>query len=121
MTDPSDLPLPGLEQLDPVFAEHLPQGMSPLESAVRRTLAALQADEKLHEHDAGRTAMAVELAQIISEKRRTRKLSTVSNDARLLVELLDTLAGDAGDSGLDQRLAEKMAEWEAEMAGPASP
>lgn len=117
--DRSDVPLPGLEQLDPEWAASLPSGMSALESSVRRTLAALSEDEKLAEHDAGRTALAVELARIIAVKTHTGKLSTVSNDARLLLELLDSLAGDEGDSGLDARLAEKMGEWEAALEAMA--
>lgn len=102
---PSDHPmLPGLEPPAPTA--------STLEVAVRRTLAALDADDVLHEVDAARIALAVELAQIISDKRRTGRTSTVGNDARVMVEILDGLAPAPEAGGGDAGLRAAMEAWE---------
>ena len=109
------LPIPGLEPE--------PQGtraVASLEKAVRRTLAALQADGLIEERHAARVALAIELAQIVTMKRATGRVSTVANDARVLMELLDKLLPD--DSGIDDALRSVMREWSEVIArGDAAP
>lgn len=97
------LPLPGLEPA--------PANAGPLEVAVRRTLAALKAAGYIRERDAARCALAIELAQIVTDKRRSGRTSTVGNDARVLVELLDALLPE--DTGVDNQLQDAMSEWAA--------
>lgn len=94
-------PLPGLEPERP--------SASALEVAVRRTIAALNAAGHIVESSAARCALAIELAQIISDKRRSGRTSTVGNDARVLVELLDDLLPE--DTGADAALSSAMEEW----------
>jgi len=114
MPEPPDaaLPLPGLEDLAGKRA------VSDLERGVRRTLAELARLGKLEEVHAGYTAIAVAAAQEAARKSATGRGSTWSNDVRVLVELLDALtgAGEAGDD-FEERMRQKMAEWEAELAG----
>lgn len=105
MTEPT--PLPGLEP--PA------QPASALEAAVRRTISALDAAGYLQESSAARTALAIELAQIISDKRQRGRTSTVANDAKVLVELLDDLLPE--DAGVDAGLQKAMADWSAAIAG----
>jgi hypothetical protein len=100
-------PLPGLEE--PTSAD-----VSAVELGVRRTLAALNADEMLTEAHAGKTAVAVALAQVIAHKTKTGRASTVSNDARLLVEVLDSLGGAAIDPAEEEKLRTMMEAWKAE-------
>lgn len=101
-------PLPGLEPPKP--------SASALEMAVHRTIRALEERDYLTEMSAARCALALELASIISDKRRSGRTSTVGNDARVLVELLDDLLPD--DTEGDDDLKAAMAEWsEAIRAG----
>lgn len=99
MTEPE--PLPGLEDPTP--------GASTLELAVRRTIAALDELGHVSEQHAARTALAIELAQVIDLKHRTGRMSTIGNDARVLVELLDKII--PGDTSVDDRLRKIMDEW----------
>lgn len=109
MTDPT--PLPGLEP------PTRPPGH--LERAVRRSIAALAAQGLVPEEQAARTALAVELAQIIELKRQSGRMSTVGNDARVLVELLDKLLPEAPeDEAADKQLHDAIAAWQA-AAGQA--
>lgn len=105
MSQPEMLPIPGMEP-DP---EHRP--VSSLEKAVRATLVALQADGLIEDRHAARVALAIELAQIVTLKRSTGRVSTVANDARVLMELLDKLL--PADSGIDDALRAVMKEWSA--------
>lgn len=82
----------------------------PLETAVRRTLSALDREGALTDADAGRVALAVELSQIIADKRATRRTSTVGNDARVLMDILDELAPAAATES-DKLLRRAMDEW----------
>lgn len=105
-----ELPLPGFDEPR--------QGASALELAVRRTFAAIADDGgELGEADAGRLQLAVELAQIIDIKKSTKRTSTVSNDARLLVELLNQITGaDQGaDGDTDRRLRAAMDAWSEQL------
>lgn len=104
------LALPGLD--DPATAGR-PVGA--LEQAVRRTLAALDEQDAISEVDAGRVALALELSQIIADKRATRRTSTVGNDARVLMDILDELAPAAAGEG-DLMLRRAMDEWSATIA-----
>lgn len=97
------LPLPGLEDVASDRA------VGYVEAGVRRTLAQLKRDERLTEVDAGHLAVAIALSRIITQKEARGRLSTVSNDARLLVELLDTFTGE-DESAVDQDLRAAMAE-----------
>ena len=106
MTEP--IPLPGLEPP--------PARASVLEQAVRRTITALSSLGHIDERHAARCALAVELAQIIDAKKRTGKLSTVANDARVLVELLGKLVPKT-EEGTDAELRKAMDEWTALMNG----
>lgn len=102
----TDATLPGLE----------PPAKPPgkLEGAVRATLAALAAEMpsgQLPAAQSARSALAIELAQVIEEKRQQGRMSTLGNDARVLMELLDKLA-PTDEGGVDQELAEAMKRWE---------
>lgn len=107
-TDPNaPEPLPGLEQLtDRQQAE-----ASNVAKAVRRSIAALEDADLVTEVDSARLALAVELADIIAIKKRTNRLSTVGNDARVLVDLLDRLLPQ--QSEVDEQLRVAMEKWEA--------
>lgn len=109
MTGPTEqgaLPLPGLDDVRP--------GEGPLAKAVRRTIAAHQAQSHLGEVDAGRCAIALELCAIVQAKQAQGRLSTVSNDLRLLTELLAELSPEGGDEA-NEGLRKAMDAWEAEI------
>ncbi len=99
------LALPGLEDLD----ERQARAASDVAKAVRRSIAALKAMGLVGEVDAARLALALELADIIAIKKRTGKMSTVGNDARVLVDLLDKLLPEQTD--VDEQLRAAMAAW----------
>lgn len=110
-----DTPLPGLEPARPSDTN--------LERAVRRSIAALAGDDgdQIGDEQAARLALALEMAQIIGIKKRTGKLSTVGNDARVLVDLLDKLLPESVAEDVDGQLAGAMAEWSAMLEGNATP
>lgn len=89
--------------------------VSALETAVRSTLRALAAEDALTPADAGRVALAIELAQIITDKRASKRTSTVGNDARVLMDILDELA-PAAASETDKQLRAAMDSWSAKIA-----
>lgn len=99
------LPLPGLDDAKP--------GESALAAAVRRTIAAHQAQAHLGEVDAGACAIALELCAIVTAKQAQRRLSTVANDLRLLHELLQAMSPDEGAA--NDKLREAMEAWEREL------
>jgi hypothetical protein len=98
------LPLPGLEDVP----SDRPVGY--VESGVRRALAALAATDRLAEVDAGHLAVAIALSRIITQKEARGRLSTVSNDARLLVELLDAFTA-SDDSEIPDDVAAIISTW----------
>lgn len=104
------LTLPGLDD-----ARDATRPAAPLEQAVRQTLQHLADSEALTPADAGRVALAIELAQIIGDKRATRRTSTVGNDARVLMDILDELAPAAGSES-DRELRATMDAWSAAIA-----
>ncbi len=110
--DHGALPLPGLDVVDDLAERRRGAKVSPLEAAIRRTLKALHTDGHIGEVDAGKLQLAIELAQIIELKKATRRTSTVGNDARVLMEILDSFVEEAGD--VDDDLKAAMAEWSAE-------
>jgi hypothetical protein len=97
------LPLPGM--VDPDDGRRA----SELAAAVRRSIRALQAAGLVAEHDAARLQLALELADIITIKKSTGRMSTVGNDARVLVDLLDKLLPEA--TTVDEQLKAAMAAW----------
>jgi hypothetical protein len=108
------VPLPGLESL----SDQQLRAASKVEVAVRRSIAALEEADLVAEVDSARLALAIELADIIAIKKRTNRLSTVGNDARVLVDLLDRLLPEASE--VDQQLRVAMERWEEAMAKPAT-
>lgn len=100
----NDETLPGLE------IAAAPSGASVLEQTVRAQLQHLQEQGYVTPANAGKAVLCVELAQIIADKRRTQKTSTVSNDARVLMELLDGFVPEGGE--VDEGLAAAMKAWE---------
>lgn len=113
MTDAPDA-LPGLELPDQLEA----QPASPLLEAVDTTLDQLERDGHLDPvRDAARRELSRTLARIIATKDRTGRASTVGNDARVLMDLLDGMVPAAAASSVDTRLAEAMDKWTAELEG----
>jgi hypothetical protein len=106
-TEQTSLPLPGLADVDD--AAVLKAGE--LAAAVRRSVRALDAMGLVQEHDAARLQLALELADIITIKKRTGRMSTVGNDARVLVDLLDKLLPEQTE--VDDELREAVAAWTA--------
>lgn len=102
-------PLPGLEAVER-------RATGDLEKGVRRTLAKLYADGYVTEADAGKTALAIELAQVMTGKRASGRVSTVANDARVLMEILDSFTPEDAAAG-DALLMKAMEEWEEVVHG----
>lgn len=103
-TEQTAFPLPGMDAGD---------GRSDggeLEAAVRRTIAAHTAQAHLGEVDAGKCAIALELCRVAVRKRASGRMSTVSNDLRLLSEVLESMS-PATTSEADEQLRVAMAEW----------
>lgn len=106
----ADMPLGGLE-----FPQLQPE-QSPLAKAVDATLVRLLEDSSLDPaRDAARIALARELAAVIAHKRTSGRASTVGNDARVLLELLDGMVPTEAATGADAALAQAMAEWSAKL------
>lgn len=116
MTEQNDtaLPLPGLEPL----GEREQRAASDVALAVRRSIVALERAGLVSEVDSARLALALEMADIIAIKKRTGRMSTVGNDARVLVELLDKLLPKQTE--VDEQLRAAIAAWdEATQQQPA--
>lgn len=111
MTADDALPLPGLEQLSSSQADQA----SAVAAAVRRSIVALERMGLVGEVDAARLALALELADIIAIKKRTGRMSTVGNDARVLVDLLDKLLPQATE--VDEDLRRAVAAWDEATRG----
>lgn len=107
MTGPDTLP--GMEGDDVGKAP-----ASTLERAIESTIHALTGEGHVTAVDAGRVQLARELAAIIELKKQTRRVSTVGNDARVLMELLDGLTKESKDE--NGTLRDAMAEWSAFLA-----
>lgn len=105
MTNEPDqaLPLPGIDP-DPTN-----RAVTELERAVRRTLRAMDEAGLVQEVDAGKLQLAIEMAEVIAMKKNTRRASTIGNDARVLMEILNDFKESASE--VDENLAATMAEW----------
>lgn len=121
--DAGALPLPGLDVVDDLAERRRGSPVSDLEKAIRRSLAELHRQGHVGEVDAGKLQLAIELAQIIELKKATRRTSTVGNDARVLMEILDAFVAEASD--VDEDLRAAMEQWGTYVAGerpaPADP
>jgi len=107
MTETNEpLPLPGLEDTGKRDVPYLEVG-------VRRTIAALRAAGHLEEMHAAHTAAAVELAQIIDKKKSSGRMSTVGNDMRAMIELLDRIVPE--ESTIDADLQAAVDAWNEEV------
>lgn len=106
----ADQTLPGFEPPRPRASE--------LESAVRSQLELLEQAGHVTPQLAGKRALAIELAQVIAHKRASGRASTIGNDARVLMELLDSFVPEAGE--VDEQLAAAMAEWSAYVRDEAT-
>lgn len=111
MTTPIPEPLPGLGE--PTTAV-MP---SALRDAIGRTLRALDAAGHVDEKDAARLQLALTMADIIESKQRSGRLSTVGNDARVLMDLLDGIVGEA--DGIDDQLQDALDRWKREVESGA--
>lgn len=100
------VPLPGLEILD----DRAKRAASDVAVAVRRSIAALERMGLIGEVDSARLALALEMADIIAIKKRTNRMSTVGNDARVLVDLLDKLLPKQTE--IDDQLRSAIAAWD---------
>lgn len=99
----SDEQIPGLD---------VPSSSSsgnPLLVAVEQTIAELRELGLVKPTDAGRVALAMQLAKVLEIKERTGRVSTYSNDARVLMELLEGFAAEATEG--DQALVIAMKAW----------
>lgn len=97
----SDAMIPGLEPPPPAA--------NPLLVAVDETIAQLRELGLVKPTDAGRVALARQLAQVLAIKEATGRVSTYSNDARVLMELLEGFAAEASEG--DHALRVAMDEW----------
>lgn len=103
--------IPGLE-LPELSHLQLVGSDAELPRAVDLTLAHLVQDHSLDvSRDAARIALARELAAVIAHKRASGKASTVGNDARVLLELLDGMVPTEAATSADAHLANAMREW----------
>lgn len=104
----SDETLPGLAP--PASTADTPDAHA-LPVAVDTTLTALELAGYLDEQrDAARRELARTVSRIIASKERTGRASTVGNDARVLMDLLDGMV-PATAAGVDERLEQAMREW----------
>lgn len=103
MPENDPIPLPGLESVSG-------QPHSPLAEAIRRTISALDGQARLGEKDAARLQLALTMADVIDAKRASGRMSTIGMDAKVLVDLLEGIVGDA--ESVDDDLKRALAEWQ---------
>lgn len=103
-------PLPGLETQPAMNA-------APLVHALHRTIAALASQELLDEgHAVDLEAMRL-LARSAGMKLATGRGSTIANDVELLLKIKQNIITppEAGEGGVDEKLREAMAAFEASL------
>lgn len=101
-SDPNAPALPGLE--DPA----IPPGTA--EAGVRRQLAQMHRDGTLTEANSAHAAIALVMAQVVDKKHRMAKpSSTISNDARMVLDALTPLTPEGGK--VDEELRGALDEW----------
>lgn len=109
MSDPETIP--GLE------LPQLTAAPSHLAVSVDQTLAQLVQDGSLDPvRDSARIALARELAAVIAHKRTSGRASTVGQDAKVLLDLLDGMVPTEAATSADAALAEAMRLWSAAVA-----
>ena len=88
---------------------------APLQSAgrlvkqVHATIVQLHEDNRIGPTDAGRVALAQSLAEVIERKTSSGRMSTIGQDAKVLMEILDGFREDAkGEADL---MREAMEQW----------
>lgn len=110
MTDANDptLDIPGLPTTPPAVA-------GALVLAVRATLDELHRQGHVNAVDVGKVQLALELAELITMKKSSGRASTVGNDARVLMEILDNFVTESKGEG-DDMLRQAMDEWTAKVA-----
>jgi hypothetical protein len=85
---------------------------SELAEAVDTTLRQLLDDGHLDpKRDAARIALAKSLASVIAHKERTGRASTVGQDAKVLLDLLDGMVPTEAATSADAALQRAMAAW----------
>lgn len=105
------------QQIPGLVLPQLEVAPSALGAAVDSTLSQLVADKNLDpKRDAARIALARELAAVISMKRSSGRASTVGNDARVLLDLLDGMVPAEAATSADAALAAAMRDWSAEVS-----
>lgn len=104
------------DQIPGLVLPQLTATPSALASAVDATLSQLVSDQHLDpSRDAARIALARELAAVIAHKRTSGRASTVGNDARVLLDLLDGMVPTEAASSADAMLANAMRDWTAHI------
>jgi hypothetical protein len=104
------LPIPGFDESRATVAAR----NSPLVKAVRSTIDELAKEGHISPVDVGKVALAMELADVIALKRSTGRMSTLGNDARVLMEILDSFVAEVDQDG-DELLRGAMEEWSARV------
>jgi hypothetical protein len=109
------LPLPGLE---PPGSGHL----SPLQRAVRRSAAALDAMDLLEEHHAMDLEACRILAASAEKKLATGRMSTLSGDLELMLKVKQNILTppEDGSGSVDEDLRQAMADFSAALDGAES-
>lgn len=103
------IPLPGMEDKPKMAAGQL-------QAAIRRTIAALNGQQRLGEKDAARLQLALTMGDVIEAKRASGRMSTIGMDAKVLVDLLEGIVGDA--DSIDDKLEKALREWDSETRDP---
>lgn len=85
------------------------ESASRLVKQVHATIKQLHEDGRIGVADSGRVALAEELAEVIAMKRRSGRASTIGQDAKVLMDILDGFREDAKGEG--DVLRDAMAEW----------
>lgn len=100
----------------PDFLPKVPDASAaPLVKAVEQTIQQLMEDGHIARVDVGKVQLALELAEVIAIKKATRRASTIGNDARVLMEILDAFVAETDEDG-DEQLRAAMDAWTQRVA-----